>query len=73
VRKKITVQRSGGDLIVSVDDGSSSIKTHTLHGDHRDAFRVMLLGEGCSERHITEALEVRKTEKTTIIMATAER
>ncbi len=70
--KKITVQRLGGDLIVTVDNGSSN-RTHTLPGNDWDVVSVTLFGEGCAERYITDALEVLKTENSTIIMAAAER
>jgi hypothetical protein len=72
VHKKITIQRSGGQLIVSVDDGGQ-IREHTLSGQNWDGVRVALLREGCAERQIVEALEALETHKTATIIADMDR
>jgi len=73
LHKKITIQQSGDELIVIVDDGGDLIKEHKLAGGDWDGLNAALLTEGCVERQITEALQTLDTEKTAIIIVTTER
>jgi hypothetical protein len=73
VQKKITIQQSGGELIVIVDDGSQVKGKQKLVGGDWDGLRVALLSEGCVERQIVEALENLKTHKTATMIADTER
>ena len=72
MRKKITIQQSGGELIVIVDDGSQVTTQHQLAGGDWDGVRVALLREGCAERQIVEAVETLETHKTATIIADTE-
>jgi hypothetical protein len=73
VHKKITIQQSGGELIVIVDYGSQFKGKQKLAGGDWDGLRVALLSEGCVERQIIEALETLETHKTATIIADTER
>jgi hypothetical protein len=72
MHKKITIQRSSGELIVIVDD-ANQLKEHKLTGGDWDGVRVALLREGCVERQIVAALETLETHKTTTIIINNER
>lgn len=71
MHKKITIQRSGGQLIVSVDDGSK--REQQLAGGDWDGLRVALIREGCAERQILEVLEILETQNTVTVIADTER
>jgi hypothetical protein len=73
VRKKITIQRSGGELIVFVDHGMPLKAEHRLSGRNWDDLRTVLLHEGCAERQIAELQETLETHRTATITVSTER
>ena len=73
VQKKITIQQSGSEIIVIVEHGGLLDKDYQLTGGDWDGLKMFLLGEGCVERQILEALEILETQNTVTIIATAER
>jgi hypothetical protein len=62
--KTVTVQRSGGEAIISVEDGGI-VRSQCKHdGGDEEGIRRTLGGIGCEASAIDAALETLKTQKT---------
>jgi hypothetical protein len=73
VVRRITIQRSLGELVVRIEQDNLLTEKHRLLGGDWDGLRATLLRQGCAERQVLEVTEILETQSTVTITVTPER